>query len=122
MLEFYSERLHIAKKKHICEFCENAILENESYVKEVGKYFGEFFSRCLHERCSALEHDYVSNVDSDFCWDDIYYHFEANICRQCCRYTEDSCSQDYNIFTCPFLKNQYSSPINSNDSSKRIFK
>lgn len=54
MMEFYTSKMVIAKKLHICEMCGDKISIGERYSYESGKYDGHFFERKLHLECSNI--------------------------------------------------------------------
>lgn len=105
MMEFFNERLLKARKPHICEMCGREIKTGEIYRKETGVFYGEFFSRNLHNRCAEFEAEYCSNVENEFTWDEIYDYIVQKNCSVCSHLDENEgiCRDGHDIFNCPLL-------------------
>jgi hypothetical protein len=82
-MEFYSERISTARKQHRCEMCGKAIEIGETYGRESGKFYGDFFTRALHIHCQNMEHEYCNEVDSEFTWDAITDYIQDIFCYDC---------------------------------------
>lgn len=84
MLEFYDDTyIHSARKPHICEYCKDTINPGESYYQEKGKFDGEFFCRSLHPVCHGMEVEFCSEIDNEFCWDEITDYVKDSVCWNC---------------------------------------
>jgi hypothetical protein len=64
-LDFYSERTLKAKKQHTCMLCRDEIIIGETYSRQSGKYYGEFFDRCMHIHCNNMVKTYVYEQGED---------------------------------------------------------
>lgn len=101
MMSFYSEQ-HIkhSRKAHTCSLCGKEIPVGDPYVRETGKYDGDFFNRTVHTHCHYMEVQFCSEVDSEFTWDDILDYFVYEYCDTC----PHSWQNDYlpNYVECPY--------------------
>jgi hypothetical protein len=53
MADFFCESEHVARKKHLCDFCSTAINIGERYTKATGVFEGDFFVLKEHLDCHA---------------------------------------------------------------------
>ncbi len=53
MTDFYYQSEHVARKKHLCDFCLSAIGKCELYSKTAGVFEGDFFVWKEHLDCRA---------------------------------------------------------------------
>ena len=98
MMEFYVEFEHKARKMHKCEVCNKTIYPGTEYVRQTGKFDGEFFTRAWHKDCSKVmryHFDFLSCGD-EFDYDDVYYDLQDDLCRSCAlsHWENDACNED----------------------------
>ena len=99
-MEFYSEAMVKARKRHVCEMCGKDIQPGELYYRENGKWEGDFFSRALHVQCHLMEMDYCAEVECEFTWDSIEYYIDDAYCCDCVHSTRN---EDMDGWTdCPY--------------------
>ncbi len=86
-MEFYNHSTPISRKERECEMCGQKIMPGEQYSKEVGKYYGDFFSRILHLDCSEVLGDFLSEAEeNEFCYSEIYRWWVETRCTECKHY------------------------------------
>jgi len=92
-LEFYTERIHKAKKEHKCEGCNEIIPIGETYNKQTGKFEHEFFERNLHLKCAnTLAEMLDDNRECEFTWEDVPEWWMERKCPKCKNYLFDCSS------------------------------
>jgi DNA-directed RNA polymerase subunit RPC12/RpoP len=64
-MSFWKSQYHIARKEHVCEYCNKKILVGEKYSRESGMYEGEFNDYCLCDRCRNII-SYVKSESGDY--------------------------------------------------------
>lgn len=107
MLEFYDHALPIARKHHVCEYCNKEIVPGEQYSVESGKYLGDFFTRKLCLCCKKILDDYCSNVDFEFDWYDVDEYLSDKFCSNCSEaLTIEGCNIDC-VALCPIIRKKY---------------
>lgn len=84
-MEFFNCRtVKSAKKEHSCHICKGIISIGDSYVKESGKYRGEFFDRASHMVC----HHYLRSMlddsgETEYSEDEVSEYIHETICSLC---------------------------------------
>lgn len=123
MMEFYSEQ-HVksARKPHVCEMCGGTINVGDAYVRENGKWVGEFFSRCLHTVCHEMEAEYCSEVDCEFDWEEILEYVSEVYCSKCphapCNDYLPNHGEDcpyYSVTDCPIIIKEFTPKENKHE-------
>lgn len=124
MMEFYSEQ-HVksARKPHVCEMCGGTINVGDAYVRENGKWGGDFFSWCLHPHCSSMKAEYACETQEDeFVWEEILEYVSEVYCSKCphalCNdylpnHGED-CPYD-SVTDCPIIVDKFTLKENKNE-------
>lgn len=100
MTEFTHSFQHKARKKHICDFCGDAILPGNEYIKITSRTDNGFSRYFYHIHCDAIINDYITNAeDGDFydTWD-ILEKYEKKGCMGCAL-RDDECG--IAPITCP---------------------
>lgn len=65
--DLLSENYPKAKKEHICEWCGEKILKNETYYRYIGLYNGDFQSTPLHLECrDAMRKHLLGNGEKEY--------------------------------------------------------
>lgn len=54
MSEFNEVRKPIARKRHVCDVCFRSIPAGQRYVRNAGKWDGEFYSVAMHDACAEI--------------------------------------------------------------------
>lgn len=104
MMEFYTENIRRAKKSHKCDLCGNQISIGEKYHRQSGKYDGEFFDRCLHERCNNIISTYCKeNNEQEYDEWSIEDWLSDSYCY-CCEQKEDC---ETNILECNTILKEF---------------
>lgn len=57
----YTERIHTARKKHICGECRRKIVPGEKYENVTGQWDGEFATHKTCLDCLSLRDEFFSN-------------------------------------------------------------
>lgn len=118
MLEFFNERIHTAKKEHMCDVCGWVINAGERYIRSSGKYDGYFYDVCQHLHCNAMAKEYClkegeNEYDSDCVADYLNDHYCLNCERHIGNAPEDDAEYekwdecDFSVFECPKLKSKF---------------
>lgn len=98
MMEFYTESEHKARKPHKCDVCDKTIYPGSEYVRQTGKYDGDFFTRAWHKDCSEVMNYYFDflSCDDEFDYDGVYYDVQESLCRSCAlsHWENDECAED----------------------------
>ena len=108
---FFPQETPVARKQHECEMCLFPIEPGTQYVLEKGNYDGGFFTRRLHEMCSAILYDFMTESwESEFEWDWIFEWLQQRYCDGCA--CEDICldsDTDWRklAFKCPRIMRGY---------------
>lgn len=64
---FSSPTVHRARKEHCCVWCGEGINQGETYKKQSGVFYGDFFSNKYHPEClSAMGEAMRADVDGEF--------------------------------------------------------
>lgn len=65
--DLLSESYPKARKEHICEWCGEKILKNETYYRYTGLHDGDFQSTPLHLECKkAMQKDLLENGQEEY--------------------------------------------------------
>ena len=92
-----------ARKAHVCTLCERKIEQGETYIRQSGKYFGEFYSNSFHFVCWSIINEYlVSDYFNDEAWDsaDVREWLEEEYCRECLGQDADLDECEVPVFRC----------------------
>lgn len=84
-MQFYNKQtIWKSKKAHQCHVCNMLIPVGSTYIKEIGKYQGEFFSRCSCPSCYSHVSDYLSECgESEYDIDEVHYFVQEQFCDHC---------------------------------------
>lgn len=91
-MEFFNCRtVKSAKTEHTCHICKGIINIGDSYVKESGKYRGEFFDRASHIVC----HHYLRSMldasgETEYSEDEVSEYIHETICAFCDKHEDCS--------------------------------
>jgi len=101
MMEFYSETNPKARKPHQCDCCGGVIEAGSGYVRQTGKWDGDFFCRDWHEDCNEVMQYFFDflTVDDEFDYDEVFYAVQDDICKRCQHWEADDCEAD--LWHCP---------------------
>lgn len=99
MMDFYNSTFNKARKEHICECCGRTIEKGQHYFRQRGKFYGEFFDRCICIVCESVMNDFCSEVDNEFSYDQLYDHVQCACCDYC-GLREDDCPYEDRM-NCP---------------------
>ena len=101
MLDFWNETIvKKSKKPHKCQLCGAEIPEGSEYIRQNGKFDGEFFDRCLHMWCcSAIEEYCQATGENEY--DDwaVLDYVQEKVCATCPEH-ETNCRVK-RIMACP---------------------
>lgn len=107
MLEFWNEMcVKKSKKSHKCQLCGGEIPAGSEYVRQNGKFDGEFFDRCLHPWCcSAIEKYCQATGDNEY--DDwaVLDYVQEEVCTACPEYEGGCCVK--RVMTCEKVITKY---------------
>lgn len=107
MLEFWNEMcVKKSKKSHKCQLCGGEIPAGSEYVRQNGKFDGEFFSRCLHPWCrSAIEKYCQATGENEY--DDwaVLDYVQEEVCTACPEYEHGCCVK--RVMTCEKVITKY---------------
>ena len=116
MLEFSTRRIQKARKQHKCNLCLDAIREGSIYIRETGKYDGDFFDECFHPICENI----VAVCCYEEGWDEwdryaIIEWLRDRYCRDCIHHgpVQDDC--EHSVLTCPFMREKWRKPPKGED-------
>ena len=94
MLDFFSDRIHKAKKPHCCELCDGKIEIGETYHRQSGKLDYEMFDVCLHNSCTKIVDVYLEqSYENSWSPQEVYDWARTTRCMKCKEY--DDCELDY---------------------------
>ena len=83
-LEFYSSKTQKAKKNHECYLCHQQIAAGEAYIRNAGKYEGDFFDLKFHLPCENLVQKFVDGqCEEEFTDDDVIADISQCVCCDC---------------------------------------
>ena len=84
-MEFYFSRIvKLSKKPHQCFVCNSIISAGSRYVRESGKYQGEFFSRCSCISCYSHVTEHLrASGENEFDIDGIVEDVQERFCLHC---------------------------------------
>lgn len=107
MLEFYTSTCHTARKRHTCLLCGEDIEIGERYLRESGKYEGEFFDSCYHLECDDIITRYCREMDEDE-WDPdaIWEWLNDRYCRECDHGENKDDDCPFSVMTCPVIRDK----------------
>lgn len=101
MLDFSNETIvKKSKKPHKCQLCGAEIPAGSEYIRQNGKFDGEFFDRCLHMWCcSAIEEYCQATGENEY--DDwaVLDYVQEKVCATCPEH-ETNCRVK-RIMACP---------------------
>lgn len=106
MLEFWNNRHHKARKKHVCDMCGLEILPGQTYQRYSGKYDGEMFDCKYCLDCEKVIDAYCSQVDNEYSDDEIHEWLQEEFCSECIHgwHREDALDDcTFSEFHCPFI-------------------
>lgn len=106
MMEFWNETLvKKSKKSHKCDLCGGEIPVGSRYVRQNGKYDGEFFDRSLHPWCENAIHAYCDSAgDNEYDQWDVVDFLRETVCSDC---PEDEPGCPYPALRCPKVTKRY---------------
>ena len=85
MMEFYKRKdVKSARLPHDCHLCGCMIMLHEPYIRESGKWRGEFFDRCSHRHCFNILSRCMTEYELDEYDDDTAEEFaRETFCSEC---------------------------------------
>lgn len=101
MLDFWNETcVKKSKKPHKCQLCGGEIPVGSEYVRQNGKFDGEFFDRCLYPWCCSAIETYCHSIGENE-YDDwaVLDYVREEICSTCPE-REKGCLVK-RVMTCP---------------------
>lgn len=107
MLEFWNEMcVKKSKKSHKCQLCDGEIPAGSEYVRQNGKFGGEFFDRCLHPWCCSAIEEYCQAVGENE-YDDwaVFDYVQEEVCSSCPEREKGCCVK--RVMTCPEAISRY---------------
>jgi len=114
MMEFFTDKIHKARKVHKCELCCQKISIGENYHRQSGKYEGDFFDRCLHDHCENIISTFCSeNHESEYSPDWIVDWLSDLYCHSC----EQKEDCEVEILQCKLILNNF---INNSSSGGKV--
>ena len=93
-MEFYSESCHKSRKERTCECCGKKIHIGDYYNNQRGKFYGEFFQRDLCLTCKKVISAFCSDVDNEFCYDEIHEYSQERVCYNCPKHYNEECEEE----------------------------
>lgn len=99
MMDFYNSTFNKARKVHECECCGRLIEKGQHYFRQRGKFYGEFFDRCICIICEGVMNDFCSEVENEFSYDQLHDHAQYACCDYCGLH-EDDCPYECRM-NCP---------------------
>lgn len=103
-MEFYTHTYPVARKEHICEFCNCIVPKGKRYSCEKGKYDGELFTRKLCPECNGMLHDWFNDTgENEFDWWEITDWLRDTYCCDC--KNKEDCNQEPNH--CEIIRSQF---------------
>ena len=84
-MQFYNKQtIRKSRKVHQCHVCNMIIPAGSTYIKETGKYRGEFFSRCSCPSCFSHVSTYLSECgETEYDIDEVHYFVQEQFCTHC---------------------------------------
>ena len=83
--DFMKVSYHVCRKEKNCSCCCFPILENEIYLKRVGKYQGDFFNDYWCNDCEKIINYWIDThpQEKEFDYEGIKCDIQNEICEKC---------------------------------------